>query len=468
MADQFCRIACTGICDMTLDSNGVQTLVTTDANCSFVIRELYKADDEPNNSVVCYKGDLIMDGVTVLCGFSTQANGTLIVPPSTTLCYKETSGNYPLSFSCFCHHQFLCAGTNCGGGNQYRHKIIGNGGSDKTTLFNAPCLTSFCCNNYPDKGTIAWHPATCTYAFSYHDGNSTSTFFLMCKNCTTNSYSLVFSCGSGYCTWAVANDMATHACGTDFYHLYNWGRCNCASCCRICFCSFSGSAQSTYSSSAISSTGHPCHHCGCRAIVEVAENGTGATQKMFAIDACCSVSGLRHKSELLWCSTRGNMPTGWCGMAGANDSYFLFTYYSKYCDAWLAGVWSYGCMSVLNETGTDETFVCFGTDYNNSCFCAVSVAGDKFFVHKNCTCKKQFINLDSFIQGTQEFSDVISGETYSGSCNWCYECTCDSSGNHCAAFFYGVSTKSEFSGNSCDYTSADKKTKIRIYGIKST
>lgn len=467
MADQFCRIACVGICDMTLDSNGVQTLVTTDANCSFVIRELYKKDSNSSAST-CYKGDLVMDGITVLSNFGTQAEGTLIVPPSTTLCYVEKSGNYPLTFRCYCHHATMCAGTNCGGGKQIFQAGVGSSITTSAYLFNYPCITSMCCNNNPERGMTNWQPCTCTYIMYYHDGNSIGNLYMFCKNCTTSSYSLAQSWGTGYCTPSVAKDMIVRV-DNNYAYIHNFGRCgnpgNAAT--GICVCNLGGNGWTTYSESAISMEGHPDHGLGCRAMIEARGNAGTDTNKVFHFDACCSESGCRHKSTLLWCMPRCCTPTNYCAMAGGNDLYRLFVYYSPYCQNWLGGVYYNGCISVLNEDATEETFVNFQSQVGGIEACKVSIAGQNFFWHVSCDGKKMTINLDAMIKGT-EVASCAELNTYNGLCGYTYECACDGSGNYCQLFWYGPSVSTDFAAVSCDYPSADEKTCIRIYGIKST
>ena len=467
MADQFCRIACVGVCDMTLDSNGTQTLVTTDANCSFVIRDVYKSDSDPDNPILCFSGDLVMDGVTILSGMATGANGTLIVPPSTTLCYVEKSGNYPLVYTCYCHHRTLPAGTNCGGGTQYRHKIIGIKGSDECCIFNAPCITSICCNNQPNLGRNIWHPATCTYVMHYHDGNSTSSWYMFCKNCTTSACTPVTNQGGGYCVTAGANDMLATPSNT-MTCFWQWARCGGACCCYVYVCNHSGTGWSTYSEHGISPEGHPCYHCGCRAVVEARDNGTYATNKLYHVNLCCSVSGLQMKSEIIWCLPKCSLPGCYQTLSASNDSYSLFTYWSKLCNNWLAGIYRLGTIVILNEDATSETVLCLGNDYTYACLTKVTTAGGKLFHFRNCTCKYQYIDLDSVLQGTEQMSDIITDQTYSGECNFCYEALGDGSSNYCTEFCYGPSTSTTFSGNSCDFPEADAKTSIRIYGIKST
>lgn len=98
MADQFCRIVDTTLTDSTLGSDATQAVITTDSSTSFIIRDVYKTDNCTSSSFN-YKLDLELDGHKVHTDLATSASGTFIVPPSSTLCVKDTTGNYPLKYS---------------------------------------------------------------------------------------------------------------------------------------------------------------------------------------------------------------------------------------------------------------------------------------------------------------------------------------------------------------------------------
>lgn len=97
MADQFCRIVDTTFTDATLGSDAAQSVITTDANTSYIIRDIYKTDSCTSTSF-CSTLDLEMDGQKIHTDLKTSASGTVIVPPSSTLCIKDTTGNYPLNY----------------------------------------------------------------------------------------------------------------------------------------------------------------------------------------------------------------------------------------------------------------------------------------------------------------------------------------------------------------------------------
>lgn len=472
MADQFCRIACVGVCDMTLDGNLTQTLVTTDATCSFVIRDIYKVDTSTDISKT-FKGDLVMDGVTVLSNLESQASGTLIIPPSSTLCYVEKSGNYPLTFTCYCLHGTLpstASAAGYGGGLQLRLAEAGGFFASSTPITSIPCMSSMCCTNCPERGDTQWHPGTCTYIFYYHDGNSLGTLYAFCKNCTTNSSTAVFNVSTGYCEAAIANDMLGVPTST-LTCIYNWEACGVTTNSWKCICNFGGSGWSTYSNHVVSANGHPDYHCGCRAILEVRGNSaTTATIKVYHFDYCTAGPGtFNANSTLMWCKYRCELPAGI--YFGTDDQYFPFVYYSKYCNTWLAGTFNYGCLQILNADATGMTGYCFGDDYYYSTGYSgsVSVTCGKLFVMRNCTCTSKFIDLDSFIRGTREFSNVTSSP-YTDGCTWCFMCLCSAAtNNYCENIrFSKAPASSSFTGNSCDYTQADEKSSIVIYGIKAT
>ena len=97
MADQFCRIVDTTLTHTTLGADSAQTILTTDANTSYIIRDVFQKNSESNEKLKM-TGSLVMNDVTVTGGITSSASGSLIVPPSTTLCYVDTSGNYPLDY----------------------------------------------------------------------------------------------------------------------------------------------------------------------------------------------------------------------------------------------------------------------------------------------------------------------------------------------------------------------------------
>ena len=93
MADTFCRILDTTVCDNTLGSDACQAGFTTDANTSFVVRAICTT---PNctGTKLCFNIKASMDGHDI------DGSKSFIVPPSSTVTVRDTSGNYPLTYRC--------------------------------------------------------------------------------------------------------------------------------------------------------------------------------------------------------------------------------------------------------------------------------------------------------------------------------------------------------------------------------
>ena len=88
MADTFCRIVDATVCNDSLGSDAAESVLTTDANTSFVIRDVYKEDSCTTDA---FKAtfDLEMDGQKIHKSLTSSASGSIIVPPSSTLCRNQ-------------------------------------------------------------------------------------------------------------------------------------------------------------------------------------------------------------------------------------------------------------------------------------------------------------------------------------------------------------------------------------------
>lgn len=159
MADQFCKIVDTTITDSTMGSDATQSIITTDASTSFIIRDLHKTDS-CCNTTFCNKFDIKMDGHTVLSNFCNEATGTMIVPPSTTVCVTDTTGNYPLSYkdvtysiyrfcndACCSYSWNYCdnggCNNNCSSAIEEDTQLFVNGVYDQDS--GTPCCMTSCC-----------------------------------------------------------------------------------------------------------------------------------------------------------------------------------------------------------------------------------------------------------------------------------------------------------------------------------
>ena len=165
MADQFCRIVDTTLRDCTLGSDAAQVILTTDANTSYVIRDVFQKNS-CSNSNLTMTGSLEMDGVTISSGITSGASGSLIIPPSSTVCYVESSDNYPLDYNDI--FIFPDVRTSCN--NNCKLKICEcqvNGLPSGTVSMSPVNLTSYwgtvnTCDFY-DGGMWAQAPENCNY-----------------------------------------------------------------------------------------------------------------------------------------------------------------------------------------------------------------------------------------------------------------------------------------------------------------
>ena len=465
MADQFCRIVNTTMCDMTLGSDGTQSLVTTDANTSYVIRDVFKEDSSTKPNLT-FKGDLVMDGVTVHSGLSTGADGSLIVPPSSTLCYKDTSGNYPLSFKCFSFDVFYCC--TCPAGNTYnRCSFLAPGGVPSTSTISGVCagsVCSGCCGNCPGTGSLKYHPGSCTLTMIYHDGNSTTTVYLQCFNIANGTRSSNQTINLGYKPALVTNNEFLQIDSNTKGMGYAFGRYGCTTqSFSYCFCTHSGGSHTTYAEGGVSIGGHPCHHIGCIAILDVSGNAAGATVKLYAIDACCNCNANWVKSELIWCRPKCSLPTEFQSRISSGGQAYIMNFYSETCDSWLTGLYS-GSNGLYVYDGVKNDAICLNIEESYFSYPMHSHCKSILLVGINTDCRIGIIDLEEVVKGTATSLTYLDS-AYTSNCCACYTTVCGCIQNPTAI---GTLCITEPSLNSCDYPSIDASTKIAMYGIKST
>lgn len=467
MADQFCRILNTTMCDMTLGSDATQSILTTDANTSYVIRDVFKEDSSTQANLV-FRGDLVMDGVTVHSGLSTGANGTLIVPPSSALCYKDTSGNYPLSFKCFAFDVFYCC--TCPAGNNYnRCSFLAPAGVPSASTVSGVCagsVCSGCCGNEPNSGSIKYHPGSCTLTMIYHDGNSTTTVYMQCTNIATGARSTTETLNLGYKPGLVTNNEFLQIDSNTKGMGYAFGRCGSTQTSfSYCFCTHSGGSHTTYAEGGVSIGGHPCHHIGCIAILDVSGNAAGATVKLYAIDACCYCSGNWVKSELIWCRCKALLPAEFQSRVSNGNQYYTMNFYSKTCDSWLTGLYA-GQNGLFVYDGVTNDAICINVGDNEiyQSYPNQTHFESTLLVGRTAECKIGIIDLEEVVKGTATSLSYLESP-YSSTCYACYTTICGCIQTPTAI---GTLCISEPSLNSCDYPAIDGSTKIAMYGIKST
>lgn len=249
MADQFCKIVDTTISDSTMGSDATQSIITTDASTSFVIRDVYKQDSCTSDNF-CHKYNVIMDGQTVLENLSSEANGSLIVPPSTTVCIKDTTGNYPLSYEDIntSLYRFCCDACSCFAGWSY----CDNGGCSGTqrseieeiealyvnSIFSqnnsACCIPSCCstsCANVPNNSCF------CSYSTGRSAWNRCWIVYINDDCECTQKYGKVVRLSDGTQMFCHDNNCAhfLHEDGMFLYYCsYNcmrlWNLCQACSC----------------------------------------------------------------------------------------------------------------------------------------------------------------------------------------------------------------------------------------------
>ena len=293
MADQFCRIVDTTVTDSTLGSDAAQSVITTDASTSYVIRDVYKTDSCTCNNF-CMKLDLEMDGHKIHTDVCTSASGTVIVPPSSTLSIKDTSGNYPL-----CYQDIEVTADNmhnagCVSLSQQCTVNTVQSGSP-SVLCDTCAYACVCCQGCTDShGQKAFSPDGTKFFVSFAPQNSANSVFriydLDCSLACCIICRQQTCCGShvhdGLLSWHPNSTCVT-------FHDLNCATLMCSSgCSRSCT---SGLCQRTFMSS---------RHCGCygcRGVITFVcpcDNtdycftvGNICNSGLFT---CCSVNNLLH------------------------------------------------------------------------------------------------------------------------------------------------------------------------------
>lgn len=263
MADQFCRIVNTTLTDSTLGSDASQSILTTDANTSYVIRDMFQKNSCDNASLTM-TGSLVMDGVTIASGVTSGASGSLVIPPSSNVCYVETSVNYPLKYQDIYIYPDVRAecNSNC--------KLVVcecqvNGLASGSVVMNPINLTSYwgtvnICN-FCQGGFWAQAPETCNIIMYCSDGNSTQTLRIFCCSGTAGC----LCCSMNYCEGDYKDGIFMHVSGASTisciraYFPGCYQACCTAKCCMTI--NFAHCGPTTYSFFGLSDRINDDFHC---------------------------------------------------------------------------------------------------------------------------------------------------------------------------------------------------------------
>ena len=460
MADQFCRIVCTSVCDGTLDSNQKQAILTTDANTSYVVRDVYK-EDSSDYSGGSFSGYLEMDGINV-SSLSTSTSGSLIVPPSTTLSYVDTSNNFPVAFNCFCMQASGCCAFH---GFHLKNMSTTPEAVEVDACVGCcgyNCLSCTCCNGDFQYGYSVYLTEAQTLLELGHDGNSQGTTWVFCKNPTSTSRSLTWTCSTGYCKGAATTDGVYAHADQCVLRVWDWVKNPCAGnstprC--ICTCATS-CTPTTYAEFAISGR-HPCYpDANCRAFLYSPSPGdSNARTAILTVNLCCD--NLCTTMEVPFCKTNSSVNRPWYGPESHG-----FVYYSKYLDGWTTGAFTQTYLKINGLDGSELVTYTFPTidPTAGDCHRYYAISDDKIVFPINSSCYLRGLSLDSILDGTAPTDELpyLSDTPYTTGCfnrpTGGYSC-------QSARFAHGIPVTGL---NACDYPAGDVSTKIRAYGIKST
>lgn len=470
MADQFCRILDTTICDMTLGSDGYQTILTTDANTSYVIRDVFKTDSCADNTSLCFQGQMVMDGHPVVPSLSTQVDGSLIVPPSTTLCYKDTSGNYPLAINTLeiqGHGYSSCPNRHIG-----RKSCMVNGLSDGGVSCNNVCLlTSLCCNNVGSH-YLAFQWWNCTdgiFHRVYTDGNSDNHLWAYCLTADQSTCALCQYCFSrSYC--AISLNGADVALSPLSNKIEFWSPSFCGGmcCCARCF-TFEGLDNSyccgmtTYARSGISGQGSkPGTASTCYGWIKFPGGANTSPVTWGHADIGCLAPG---EPRCLVGGVVGKVvPSQKAGTCLCQKSYSgcsrYGVYYSLCEEEWVGWFWEGSTITFLKKDNQIQEHTLPQAKYWS---CSVSDDGRNFWLLKACDCKSKYVDLDDFLTNGASVTWNIF-EEYGSSGTDCWNAY---GPNCCCNMAWIVQNETNTSAKSCD-RGIDPTSKITAYGIKST
>ena len=455
MADQFCRIVDTTVTDATLGSDNEQSVLTTDANTSFVVRNVYSTSTETNTNL-CSNVVATMDGHTL------DTTQSFIVPPNSNLCVKDTSGNFPLAYGCIELFGMMCAEF-CNSCNPVISACTVNSVISGTTTVNDELACCACCFIFCSPDSFDMHFFTtnrCALVHVRHDGNSVHCFRIYTNGCNVPK----FDQGTSYCPVVVSGGLL--AVGTCCcVRIYNPEACSKVTQshyqCNKCMCNFLGNYQPTsYSRIGMSGQEHPTCE-GCRAAVMWKGGAAARYTSFFAFNICDSGSCIA--SEKIWCKTNttildseaASTCTGFACLA--NSNFFLGAYYSARCSAFVAVAYSCECISFALANGSPSDVLAYNRQLP-SVFQASSprilVSQGKIWSGRTTNCQFVSVDLDDIL---------VNSAAASVTCYYGYPChNCIAQGGAVVAM------KKDFPSPDPSSFDVNPTTKVTMYGIKST
>ena len=477
MADTFCRIVDTTICDQTLGSDGTQSVLTTDASTSFVIRDIYK-EDSCTCTFFSFKGALVMDGQCVHENLETTASGSLIVPPSSNLCYKDTSGNYPLLFEDVEEQM----GPTNGCLQRIRRYEAASGVVDGSKTLECRCTANLCCFGDTSSGVRSqlWLDCNNNVAwYIYSDGNSTNSIRQFCytysdagATCSTQTY-----CTAGaYCQFDF-NDCVVIGGGNNcvkfWSHVCGTGPC----CCFIKFVvsSFANNSYSTYSDIGVSSipNSKSGYHKYCRGWVTRPGGNCACPITWGHVNLCCICAGNCACGGCIGCVYPPDFSSSCICSEAQNANKLMGIWWNACCCNWFIywtnsnGERIFLHAPGLRDTSTDSyKILCtnnFVTGANlqpgENTFMADD--GCRLYSIISCACKAWSVVLDDLWENGE--AATFTTEDYSVSSS-CFKNRTDLM--ECPRGYAITSVKDTARVSSA--SGIDPTTKLTFYGIKST
>jgi hypothetical protein len=457
MADQFCRIVDVNLCTDGLGSNATQAILSTDANCSFVVRDMYQTS---TSDLDAFKMDLTlkMDGQDIHSNLTSSASGSLIIPPSSTVCVTDVSGNYPITFRDTVEYHVPCSDSSSRkyyltSGCTANNVVSGS----ESTVCN--CMYSAFCNCMMCTGTVkneaSFIPSRCIAIHVMHNGNNSSCSFGYCVNgatcCTT-----FWSCGSGYDVQSVNSGML----GIQSQNIvYIRDYLCCGTNPTLCYaCTYNPCSPTTYSEFGLSSP-HRCLGHRCRTFLHYP--GAGCAVKMTFVHFDRDNLSNCSCAQLLWCKSPSQF-VGSCVCNGVygNDVNF-YAYYSEKCDDWMAIIRDgFNCWWAFIDSGGNLVAThCSQNDNLRTSAGGVLVKGDFTYIHRNDACKiLEYKTDDILANGTDATCTCVAPGIRTTLCS----CWCSST-----PVFYDREATANTTKPSCCYD-LNPCTKLNLYGIKST
>ena len=451
MADQFCKIVETTISQDTLGSDASQTLFTTDANTSFVIRDVFKKDsctaDELDTTLA-----LEMDGVDIASGIVSSASGSVIIPPSSTVCIKETSSNYPLCFTDVVTselHNF------CGECTRAITSCEVNGVTSGTVNVQAFNNTQYCCNLCAESSPMAFQFfSQCCFSIFLRADNSSQNCVIIHNHdsacqCTIRKCDFssqpsalnngIFGWRSSYNNYLYDMEHRTICCGCALTTAIAW----------CTHCNYTTQGNTTGAKFAISSP-HPCYGRRCRATISFPGGACHCYIVFTHVDLDNGTSGCISQRT-------GSNFSGSCICNGVNNANTTFySWYSKASDKWMGALtYHNNWIVVFNEDMECVAEFSPGADYVQSCPTMYYNDETHLYVPNSASQRMYKVPLASIENGS------FDGAIDIGNGSPCHANT------SCGVRHISVTSSPAANQTPSSYTVCPS-TKVAVYGIKST